>query len=174
MIARRSSVSPGRIVLRRWFGRSLRPVAQAGDVGQGVRGLSSIGHATGRKGRAGYLVPTTWPNRLASCGPGSTRFNAYRGRRQVPRQPCALAGGVLDYAFIDGNHQEAATVAYFNGIAAQARSGCAARLRRHQLVTWNAAGVATDRNDTRVAVHSVTGRFGVVILSGKSYEPGGV
>jgi predicted O-methyltransferase YrrM len=72
------------------------------------------------------------------------------------------------------NISGAATLAYFDRITARANPGA---LLVFDDIKWSPGmrrAWQRIRTDTRVAVHSGTGRFGVVILSGKSYEPGGV
>lgn len=85
--------------------------------------------------------------------------------------PRVLADGALDYAFIDGNHQEAATIVYFDEISARANPGA---LLVFDDINWSPGMQRAWRwicDDARVAVHAVAGRFGMVILSGGPLRP---
>jgi predicted O-methyltransferase YrrM len=84
--------------------------------------------------------------------------------------PGVLAASQPDYAFVDGNHNEKATVRYFERIAAKARPGA---LLVFDDIDWSLGMCrAWDRirADPRSGAHAVVGRFGVVLLSGGSAE----
>jgi predicted O-methyltransferase YrrM len=79
--------------------------------------------------------------------------------------PGVLAAEQPDYAFVDGNHNENATMRYFEQIAARA---CPGALLVFDDIDWSLGMCrAWDRirADSRSGAHAVVGRFGVVVLS---------
>ena len=70
----------------------------------------------------------------------------------------------LHYAFIDGHHDEAATVRYFDVLRPHAACRIGVRVRRHPLVRRHDPGMGDDRRLTTVAASADLGRLGLVVL----------
>jgi predicted O-methyltransferase YrrM len=79
--------------------------------------------------------------------------------------PAVLESGRVDYAFVDGNHQEAATIEYFEQIAARANPGA---VLVFDDIYWSPGMLRAweqIRRDPRIAAHAAISRFGVVVFS---------
>lgn len=79
--------------------------------------------------------------------------------------PGVLASNRVDYAFVDGSHHEAATIEYFERIAARANPGA---VLVFDDITWSPSMLRAwerIRQDPLTAAHAAIGRFGVVVLS---------
>ncbi|HEX2362901.1 MAG TPA: class I SAM-dependent methyltransferase [Jiangellaceae bacterium] len=169
MIAKRSSVPPkdGFVLLAlvRAFGPG-RGLEMGTSVGVSAAYQASGMHLNG----SGELVTLEGHHDLVEQARelwrslGLVNVTAVVGRfdNSLPR---VLRANRLDYAFIDGNHHETATVQYFERIAARANPGA---LLVFDDITWSPGMLRAwkrIRRDPRIAAHATTGRFGVVVLS---------
>jgi predicted O-methyltransferase YrrM len=175
VIARRSSVPRREGIVLQSLVRAFAPVRGL-ELGTSV-GVSAAYQASGmRLAGRGELVTLEGHRDLAEQARelwsrlGLSNVTAIVGRFR-DSLPHVLADGAPDYAFVDGNHQEAATVGFFDDIAARASP---AALLVFDDINWS-PGMKRAwqhiRDDERVTAHATTGRFGVVVLSNSVQNP---
>jgi predicted O-methyltransferase YrrM len=169
MIAQRTSVPPKEGVLLFTLVRTFAP-SRGLELGTSV-GVSAAYQASAmRLNGKGELVSLEGHRGVVEqarefwARVGLDNVTAIVGRfdESLPR---VLADGIIDYAFIDGNHQEAATIAYFEDITTRASPGA---LLVFDDIAWSPGMVRAwqrIREDKRVAAQAVAGRIGMVILS---------
>lgn len=101
---------------------------------------------------------------LAALGLGDVEV--LRGRFQEILAPALERVGAVDYAFVDGHHDEAATIAYFEAIARHAADGAVIVVDD---ITWSAGMARAWRTVTaspRVTLAVDLGEIGICVLGG--------